>query len=368
MRGPTSWPPGHGRGLIRRRSAGPRGAKNVLPARVSQKERLQRFYECFKNDDQVLVLINADPDAIASAQAIKRLLWRKTAGVTIASVNAVKRPDNLAMIRLLGVRLEPVESIDAARFTRFVIVDSQPAHHERFAPFHFDVVIDHHPQTEFTAAMADLRPEYGATASILTEYLRAARIKPSAKLATGLFYAIKTDTDNFKRRATPEDIRAFQYLFRHANIPMARKIEQSEMRLEFLRFFKAALQDRRIRKNRLFVHLGQVPTPDILVLIADFFMRVENIHWSIVSGIHERKLIVILRNDGIRKDAGAMAKRSFGTIGSAGGHQSAARAEIPLGELPKTLDPKDNGKMQTWVMAALTKKSTRRRQPPPSTK
>jgi len=335
-----------------------------LPARVSQKDRLQRFYERFKGEDQVLVLINADPDAIASAQAVKRLLWRKTAAVTIAAVNVVKRPDNLAMIRLLGVRLEQVESIDTARFTRFVMVDSQPAHHELFAPFRFDVVIDHHPVTEVKAGLVDLRPEYGATASIMTEYLRAARIKPSAKLATGLFYAIKTDTDNFKRRATPEDIRAFQYLFRHANIPLARKIEQSEMRLDFLRFFKAAIQERRIRKGRLFVHLGPVPTPDILVLIADFFMRVENIHWTIVSGFHERKLIVILRNDGIRKDAGAVAKRSFGSMGSAGGHQSAARAEISVAELPKALDPKDGAKMQKWVIAALTRKTNRRRQSP----
>lgn len=332
-----------------------------MPTRVSQKDRLQRFYERFKGEDQVLVLINADPDAIASAIALKRLLWRKTAGVTIAAVNIVKRPDNLAMIRLLNVRMEQVSEIDPARFSRFVLVDSQPVHHELFAPFSFDVVIDHHPATDVAAPLVDVRPDYGATATILTEYLRTARIKPSAKLASGLFYAIKTDTDNFKRRATPEDIRAFQYLFRHANIALVRKIEQSEMRLDFLRFFKAALQDRRIRKGRVFVHLGPVPSPDILVLIADFFMRVEDIHWSVVSGFHDRKLVVVLRNDGIRKDAGTVAKRGFGDIGSAGGHHSAARAEIAVGDLPKNLDPKDSAKIQNWIIAALTRKKNHRR-------
>jgi nanoRNase/pAp phosphatase (c-di-AMP/oligoRNAs hydrolase) len=98
------------------------------------------------------------------------------------------------------------------------------------------------------------------------------------------------------------------------------------------------------------------------VLIADFFMRVEDIHWSIVSGLHERKLVVILRNDGIRKDAGAVAKRSFGDIGSAGGHHSAARAEIAIGDLPKNLDPKDTTKVQNWIIAALTRKKNHRRQ------
>ncbi len=331
-----------------------------MPTRISQKERLQRFYERFKSEDQVLVLINADPDAIASAMAVKRLLWRKSAGVTIASINVIKRPDNLAMIRLLGVRLEQIEAIDPNRFSRFVIVDSQPSHHELFARFRFDVVIDHHPPTQTEALLVDIRPEYGATASILTEYLRTARIKPSGKLATGLFYAIKTDTDNFKRKAITEDIRAFQYLFHHANLHLARKIEQSEMRRDFLRFFKTALQERRIRKGRVFVHLGPVPTPDILVLIADFFMRVEDVNWSIVSGLYDRKLVVILRNDGIRKNAGNVVKQSFGQYGSAGGHQSAARAEIPLNELAKVVDPKENGKLFNWIIAQLVKNAGKR--------
>jgi nanoRNase/pAp phosphatase (c-di-AMP/oligoRNAs hydrolase) len=327
---------------------------------VSIQEKLKRFYSQFTGEDQVLITINADPDAIACAMGIKRLLWRKVANVTITHINVIKRPDNLAMIRLLGVRLEQIETIDPSRFSRFVIVDSQPSHHELFGRFRFDVVIDHHPPTPTDAPLMDIRPDYGATASILTEYLRTARIKPSAKLATGLFYAIKTDTDNFKRRAITEDIRAFQYLFHHANLHLARKIEQSEMRRDFLRFFKDALQNRRIRKGRVFVHLGPVPTPDILVLVADFFMRVEEINWSIVSGLYERKLIVILRNDGIRKNAGNVVKQSFGQFGSAGGHKSAARAEIPLNELAKVVDPKENGKLFNWIISQLVKNAGKR--------
>ena len=321
----------------------------------SAAENLRRFYDVISGETKVLITIMADPDALASAMAVKRLLWRKTAGVTLACVNVVKRPDNLAMIRLLDVKLEQIEKVDASRFTRFVIVDSQPSHHERFAPFRYDVVIDHHPATGVEAPLVDVRPEYGANATILYEYLRAARIKPSARLATGLFYAIKTDTDNFKRKAIIEDIRAFQYLFRYANLHLARKIEQSEIRLDFLRFFKAALMERRIRKGRVFVFLGPVPTPDVLVLIADFFMRVENVNWSIVAGLHDRKLVVILRNDGIRKNAGNVAQQSFGHLGSAGGHKSAARAEIPVAELSKVVDPKENGKVLNWITQRLVK-------------
>ncbi|NQT68961.1 MAG: DHH family phosphoesterase, partial [Desulfobacteraceae bacterium] len=168
--------------------------------KLSAAARLRRFYEQFAGDDHVLIVINADPDAIASAKAIKRLLWRKVSSVTISNINVIERPDNLAMIRLLGVALVPIDEIDASRFSRFVIVDSQPEHNEIFNKIKPDVIIDHHPETGVRAPYLDIRPKYGATASIMTEYLRAARIKPSAKLATGLFYAIKTDTGNFERQ------------------------------------------------------------------------------------------------------------------------------------------------------------------------
>jgi len=171
---------------------------------ISNTEKLRRFYDQFAHDDHVLIVINADPDAIASAMAVKRLLWRKVAGVTISNINVIKRPDNIAMIRLLGVNLVPVKDIVKDSFSRFVMVDSQPDHSEVFARFPMDVIIDHHPETVVHASYLDIRSKYGATASIMTEYLRAAKIKPSKKLATGLFYAIKTDTANFERKAVNE--------------------------------------------------------------------------------------------------------------------------------------------------------------------
>jgi nanoRNase/pAp phosphatase (c-di-AMP/oligoRNAs hydrolase) len=323
--------------------------------KLSGKERLRRFYEQFSGTDQVLIVVNADPDAIASAMAVKRLLWRKVAGVTLSHFNPIKRPDNIAMIRLLGVRLQHLEEIRKDRFTRFVTVDSQPSHNEAFDRFDFDVVIDHHPRTEVDAPFVDIRPEYGATASILTEYLRAARIKPSGKLATGLFIGIKTDTHDFERPALNEDVKAFQFLFRHANIHLARKIEQSDLRLDFLKYFRYALHHLCMRKGRALVHLGPVMSPDVCVVIADFFMRVNPVKWSIVSGIHEDRLIIIFRNDGIRKNAGRMAKTAFEALGSAGGHRSVARAEIPVENLRPLVDVADDKKTAQWVIDQIEK-------------
>lgn len=323
---------------------------------LSPSENLRRFYSQFANDDQVLITINADPDAIASAMAVKRLLWRKVAGVTITRINQVDRPDNLAMIRLLGIKLLPIAGIDRSRFNRFVMVDSQPTHHELLAQIEPHVIIDHHPETNAKAPFQDIRPNYGAVATIMTEYLRTAKIKPSAKLASGLYLAIKTDTHNFELQTRVEDVQAFQYLFKFINRHLVRKIEQSELKLDYLKYYKKALQSMRRLKGRIFVHLGPVTNPDICVLIADFFMRVDSIDWSIVSGLCNRKLILIFRNDGLRTNAGKVAEKAFGALGSAGGHRSMARAEIPTVALKDLIDHRDDAKLLSWITRQVVKR------------
>jgi nanoRNase/pAp phosphatase (c-di-AMP/oligoRNAs hydrolase) len=319
-------------------------------------EKIRRFYDQFSGNDHVLIVINADPDAIASAMAVSRLLWRKVLNVTISHINTINRPDNLTMIRLLGVSLIPFEEIEADKFSRVVIVDSQPDHNENMAALKPDVIIDHHPDSGTEAPFLDIRPHYGATATILTEYLRSAKIKPSTKLATGLYHGIKTDTNDFKGQTQIEDVRAFQYLFRHANIHLARKIEKADLRFDLLKYFKTALQNMRRRKGKVYIHLGHVVNPDICVLIADFFMRINTVTWSIVSGICDRKLTIIFRNDGIRKNAGKVAKEGFGKLGNAGGHKNMARAEIALNDLKEHVDVRNDNRLLSWIIGRTARR------------
>lgn len=322
---------------------------------LSSQEKLRRFYEVFHGHDRVAIVINADPDAISSAMAVKRLLWRKVSEIAITHINVIKRPDNLAMIRLLGVSMTPWGNFDRSGFNRTVMVDSQPSHNPAFQDLTPDVVIDHHPVTDAVASFKDIRPEYGATATILTEYVRAAKIRPSAKLAAGLFYGIKTDTSNFERQALMEDVRAFQFLFRYANAHVIRKIEFAEIRYDFLKYYQKAISCMQLRKGRIFIHLGTVISPDVCVLIADFFMRVDRVEYSIVSGVSGGNLVLILRNDGLRKDAGKLAKDSFGRYGHAGGHKSMARAEIAVSNLPSDVNVKNHKTVSNWIVRQVEK-------------
>ena len=321
------------------------------------KDKVRQFYKQFTSEDRVLILINADPDAIASAMAVKRLLWRKVNNITISNINIIDRPDNCAMVDLLGVKLTHIKDLDETRYSRVVMVDSQPSHNTLFDRFTVDVVIDHHPDTNSKIPFQDIRPKYGATASIMTEYLRAVRIKPAIKLATALLLGIKNDTSNFEQQTLMEDVRSFQFLFRHANKHLVRKIEQSEIRPDYLKFFKKALENRRVRKGKVFVFLGLVPNPDICVIIADFYLKISSIKWSIVAGYHQKKLVIIFRSDGLRKNAGKIAEQGFAEFGSAGGRKAMARAEIDLTMLRPLIDHKDDSKVVRWIMNQLKTKT-----------
>ena len=119
--------------------------------------------------------------------ALKRIMSHRTGKVTIARINEISRPDNLAMIRYLRIPMLPLTDKLKDLYSHFAMVDSQPHHNPAFAGIPFSIVIDHHPavpEHPVDAAYVDIRPQYGAVSTLLTEYLRAYHIRPGIRLAT----------------------------------------------------------------------------------------------------------------------------------------------------------------------------------------
>ena len=235
------------------------------------------------------------------------------------------------MIRGLKITLPYIKKVDISNVTKWAIVDSQPHHHKSLGNIDFSIIIDHHtPDPSLDVPFLDIREEYGAVASIMTEYLKSAGIVPSAKLATALFYGIKTDTNNFTRTSTSADIKAFHYLYPHVNLNRIKKFEASEINKKNIADFRKAFDDLQFIGDTAYIHMGVVKDSDTLVIIADFFLKMAEATWCMVSGIYGQKIIIIVRNAGFRLHAGKVAQRLFGQLGSAGGHKSAARVEIPV--------------------------------------
>lgn len=326
-----------------------------------RKEKLEDMLTLFKPSERWLIVINADPDAMACAMALRRIMRLKGTHADIAHINAIARPDNQAMIHCLRIPMKRLSQEMTKGYRRFAMVDSQPHHSPDFLGLPFDIVLDHHPvdsANPVRAAFAEICPEYGAASTLLTEYLFALGIRPGKLLATALLYGIKTDTQSFERNFSDVDVKAFGYLTKLGDKLLLRKIAHADFYRKWMKYFSRAFaRSRFVGRGGVFAFLGKVESPDVLVILADFFLRVHELSWDCIAGQAGDRLVVVMRSDGLRRDMGRKAKTWFGDIGSAGGHKMAARAEIPMLRLAGQ-DP------EVFLWQRLTGKRPSRRLPP----
>jgi nanoRNase/pAp phosphatase (c-di-AMP/oligoRNAs hydrolase) len=286
-------------------------------------------------DQRAIIVIHADPDSLASAWALAQMFQRRGSRADIAIFEPIKRIENRNMVKLLRIPLVNFKDAKLADYGRHCLVDAQPNQFPELSGLDWDIVIDHHPiLPEYTYRFADIRPDIGATSSIITEYLPSAGVRVGERLATALCYGIITDTDHFQRGMTHDDATAFSYLFPSVNYALLQLIEQTEIQLKQLDYFDLMLHRLKVESRRAVIHIGPAESADIAVILSDFLVRVAGILFTAISCIVGDKLIIIFRSRSLKKDAGKIAALRFSDIGSAGGHRTAARAEIPVKSLP----------------------------------
>ncbi|OFW35120.1 MAG: hypothetical protein A3F70_13880 [Acidobacteria bacterium RIFCSPLOWO2_12_FULL_67_14] len=294
--------------------------------------KVQQYQRFFSDADRVLILLHnePDPDALASGLALRNVLRRTRQTAIIAALEGVTRPENVRMVNLLDIHVERVTAAQVAEYDRVALVDVQP-HYFGGAIDKVDLVIDHHPeQPGYSAVFKDIRADYGSTSTILTEHLRAVDANISERAATALLYAIKSDTLFFNRQANRVDIDAFSYLYPLSDAALIRKMEGAEITMERLEYVLKAKQHGRIAEQVFCAFLGTTPREDFIPYVADFYLQLEDVRWTVVSGIVNDSVIMSVRNLGYSRNAGEFVRKYFADIGSAGGHRAMAKAVVPL--------------------------------------
>jgi nanoRNase/pAp phosphatase (c-di-AMP/oligoRNAs hydrolase) len=292
----------------------------------------------FEEAESVLILLqdDPDPDAIASGLALRQVLGRNKQTAPLGSFGRVTRPENIAMVKLLEIEIEKVTKNQIREFDRIAVVDLQPPHLSN-PPDEIDLVVDHHPeQFTYKSHIKDIRPTYGATSTILLEYLLCTSNSIGTRLGTALLYGIKSDTFALSREVNEWDVQAFSYLYPLANQNLMRRIERPELPPAALDALSLALKNRRVVDKVAFVNLGRVERDDLIPQMADFSLSFEGIEWAFVSGVYDSNYIISVRNVGYVRAAGRVLREAFGGVGSAGGHASMAKAIIPLAEFHRT--------------------------------
>ena len=301
-------------------------------SRSLTRARVQQYQRYFSDAERVLILLHndPDPDAMASGLALRNILRRTKTTAIIGAMQGVTRPENLRMVNLLDIHVEPITAESLKEFDRVAMVDVQPHYFGELIE-RIDLVIDHHPeQPGYTAVYKDIRPDYGSTSTILTEHLRAVDVNISERTATAMLYAIKSDTLFFSRSTNRVDLEAFSYLYPLSDAALIRKMEGAEITLERLEYVMKAYRSGTMSAQVFCAFIGPSPREDFIPYVADFFLQVEDVKWTIVAGVVGDMLVISVRNLGYTKNAGEFVRRVFADIGSAGGHRAMAKAVVPM--------------------------------------
>lgn len=302
--------------------------------------KLQQIKLILENHKTMLIVLqdNPDPDAIASAIALRKLA-NVLANVqcSIAHGGTVGRGENRALVSYLGLNLRPLRQLDLAQYELFAMVDTQPGTGNNSLPDEIepDIVIDHHTCRHSTrrCRFSDIRSRCGATATILYEYLKAAGIKPDVPMATALLYAIRSDTQDLGRDATKADIRALTHLYFLANKRMLSQIQHGKVRRDYYRMLADGMNNAQVYGNAIVTRLGNIENPDMIGEVADLLLRDDQTDWVMVYGLSQDKLLISLRTYQENARADKVIRHLVARRGTGGGHPSYAGGQISVQKL-----------------------------------
>jgi nanoRNase/pAp phosphatase (c-di-AMP/oligoRNAs hydrolase) len=295
-----------------------------------------KFLSVLPKSGNVLVTShdNPDPDALASCMALQRLIQARTKlNPRIAIGGILGRSENQALSLELELDLYPIDILEHQRWDGIVMVDAQPGAGNSNLPRSMPIVavIDHHPQRQsLDLPFVDIRPDYGASATISVEFLCSQGVEWDAKLATALYYAIKSETQDLGRRVAEADRRAHFALFDSVDWELMHRITKAKIPGDYFVLFQRGISTARLFGNALVADLGEIPTPDACAEIADFLLRHEQVTRSLVMGRYEDQIVFSIRFTRSDLDAGLIASGLARNFGTGGGHDQMAGGRIVL--------------------------------------
>jgi nanoRNase/pAp phosphatase (c-di-AMP/oligoRNAs hydrolase) len=294
-------------------------------------------------DKKLAIVIhdNPDPDAIASAMALKDIAASIGVKSDILFHGVVGHQENKAFVNLLNFDLEPTEELHLEEYGKIALVECAIPGANNLLPHgtKVDIVLDHHQVDleHVSGEHVDIRPEVGAVATILTLYLKEMGIHLKTEIATALLYGIRIDTNDFKRNTSPVDFIAAAFLHPKADHELIEKIKTPSISTETLDVLGDAIKNRAIYGSYLISNVGIIHNRDALAQAADYLLNLEGITTTIIFGIGEDKIYVSGRSRDIRVNIGKVMKEAFGEE-NAGGHSALGAAQIPLGVFSGTKD------------------------------
>jgi len=308
--------------------------------------RANALVSLLKETRSIAIVCHTNPDTDCVASAVALMQVAREVGVRDADIfydGEMSQRGTTILLNSLNVETTLLDSgTDLGEYERVAFVDHSllGMSDRALLNVQIDIVIGRHSsnQPSQNAEFADVRQEAGTTTTIMLDYLRALDADIDAELATGLFFAIQTETLDFQRRMTPSEYEAVVYLHPRIDTTLLARLNDPPLSPAALTTVGEAILARKTRSSYLFSFVGPIEDREALTHATEYLLKLEGTGTAVVAGIEKDTIRISARSTDRRVRLERMLREAFGDQGEIGGHDGTATAKVPLGLASDAID------------------------------
>ncbi|MFW6382504.1 MAG: DHH family phosphoesterase [Haloferacaceae archaeon] len=309
----------------------------------------KRFARTVGSLDAAAILMhpNPDPDAMSCALAAQTIAEGVDTETTLYHPGQIRHHENRAFETVLDVDFERIGSVGEIDEEEVVLVDhNEPRGFEGARKLDPVAVVDHHPGDGTGSSFTDVRPDYGACATVFTEYFRQLGHRPVGpdgeddddgrtippRVATGLLYGIQSDTKHLTSGCSAAEFDAAAYLYPGIDGDKLNRIANPDMDMETIEVKAQAIRSRDVRGVFAISDVGEVSNVDAIPQAADELRRLEGINAVVVLGHHDGTIQLSGRSTDDRVHMGKVIETAVEVVPMAngGGHARMGGGQVPV--------------------------------------
>lgn len=285
---------------------------------------------------------NPDPDTLASGWALHHICDHNRVKAELFFGGELALPASKELVKRLRIPVrglataEEVEEV-VSRHSKVALVDSARPGENNCLPVNVvpNIVIDHHSTSASVKGgeFYEIRGNVGSTSTIMTKYFIQLHLPMDLRIATALFYGIKTDTGNFTKNVSPSDLMAAAYLSSFVYKPLLDIFEAPPLPRSTIEAFGRAIDSRSRKGSVTLAWLGDLPDRSAIPMVVDFLMQEEGVLTAVTIARVGDTLQLSARNKDKDVHIGEVLHRAFKGTGSAGGHATSAGGQVPIDAL-----------------------------------
>lgn len=273
-----------------------------------------------------------DPDAIASAYGVQRLLEHFDIKAVIIYSGTVAKTSTAKMLDMIGIEMTDIQQIsDLSEKDAIITVDSQ-TNNSNIAKIDGTVVacIDHHPTVvHYDYKFRDVRI-CGSCSTLVAGYFFENDLPVDKSTATALMYGLRMDTEDLKRGMTEQDVEIFAKLFPLADHEKLKTLARQQMDFADLKAYTMALSNIKVFGDIGFSFIDSEASDGLIASVCDFMLTLVEVQFAIAYSYRGNGLKFSVRSSIEYLDAGTITTNALEGIGTGGGHSTMAGGYLPF--------------------------------------